>query len=273
MATYAIGDIQGCFGPFQQLLRQIEFNPGKDTLWLTGDLVNRGPESLQVLRWVFQQQDRVQIVLGNHDLHLLAVSEGFGKLHRSDTVDDILNAADGKVLLDWLRCQPLMIAEQGYAMVHAGLLPEWSIDKALRLAEEVEDGLSGPYYRDFLSRLYGNKPTRWADDLKGAERLRVIVNAMTRMRFITREGEVDLAYKGELDGAPANLIPWFEAKGRRSSHTPIICGHWSALGLHVTEDILSIDSGCLWGGSLTALRLEDRQTFSLPCPVYREVAA
>ncbi|WP_293765717.1 symmetrical bis(5'-nucleosyl)-tetraphosphatase [uncultured Aquitalea sp.] len=271
MATYAIGDIQGCFGPFQQLLRQIDFNPGKDTLWLTGDLVNRGPESLQVLRWVFENQDRVQIVLGNHDLHLLAVSEGFGKLHRSDTIGEILQAGDGKVLLDWLRCQPLMIEEMGYAMVHAGLLPEWSINKALDLAEEVEAGLSGRHYRDFLSRMYGNRPLRWSEELKGSDRLRVIVNAMTRMRFINRDGEMDLAFKGERDTAPANLIPWFEAKGRRSRHTPIICGHWSALGLYLGEDILSIDTGCLWGGSLTALRLEDRQAQSLPCPAFREL--
>ena len=273
MAIYAIGDIQGCFGPFQQLLEIIDFNPGKDTLWLTGDLVNRGPQSLEVLRWVFRHQDNVEMVLGNHDLHLLAVAEGFGKIHNDDTLMDILNASDGKVLLDWLRCQPLMLSGHGYAMVHAGLLPECSIDKALRLAEEVEDGLSGPHYRDFLSRLYGNKPTRWSDELKGAERLRVIVNAMTRMRFITRSGEIDLAYKGERDKAPDNLIPWFAAPHRRSHSMPIICGHWSALGLYLTDDIAAIDTGCLWGGSLTALRLEDRQLFSLPCQAYRAVAA
>ncbi|OWY37895.1 bis(5'-nucleosyl)-tetraphosphatase (symmetrical) [Xenophilus sp. AP218F] len=273
MAIYAIGDIQGCFVQFQQLLRKIDFNPGKDGLWLTGDLVNRGPQSLEVLRWVYQHQDQVEIVLGNHDLHLLAVSEGLGKLHRDDTIHDILNAADGKVLLDWLRCQPLMLEGHGYAMVHAGLLPEWSIAKALRLAEEVEDGLAGPYYRDFLSRMYGNKPTRWSDDLKGGDRLRVIVNAMTRMRFVTRDGEIDLGFKGERDAAPAHLVPWFEAPNRRHAGTPVICGHWSALGVHLDEDVLSIDSGCLWGGSLTALRLDSRETVSLPCPAFREVAA
>ena len=265
MATYAIGDIQGCFGPFQQLLRQIEFNPGRDTLWLTGDLVNRGPESLEVLRWVVRHSNKVQIVLGNHDLHLLAVAEGFGKVRSDDTLLDILNAGDGKLLLDWLRCQPLMIEQQGFAMVHAGLLPEWTVDRAMGLAEEVEDSLSGPRHREFLSRLYGNKPTRWSDELKGIDRLRLVVNAMTRMRLVTRDGELDLAFKGELDKAPANLLPWFDAPGRRSAGTPIVCGHWSALGLYITEDILSIDTGCLWGGSLTALRLEDRQVFSLPC--------
>ncbi|AAQ61727.1 symmetrical bis(5'-nucleosyl)-tetraphosphatase [Chromobacterium violaceum] len=272
MAIYAIGDIQGCFEPFQQLLRLIDFNPGKDTLWLTGDLVNRGPQSLEVLRWVFQHQDQVEMVLGNHDLHLLAVSEGFGKIHRDDTIDDVLNAADGKVLLDWLRCQPMMLEGHGYAMVHAGLLPEWTISKALRLAEEVEFGLSGTRYREFLGRLYGNKPTRWTDDLKGVDRLRLIVNVMTRMRFLTRDGELDLSYKGELEGAPANLVPWFEAPNRRHGGTPIVCGHWSALGVHLDEDILAIDSGCLWGGSLSALRLDDKQLFSLPCQAYREIA-
>ena len=269
MAIYAIGDLQGCFTPFQQLLRKIEFNPGQDTLWLTGDMVNRGPESLEVLRWVYQHQDCVEMVLGNHDLHLLAVSEGFGKIKPDDTLLDILDAADGKVLLDWLRCQPLMITGHGYAMVHAGLLPEWTLERALRLAEEVEDQLSGPNYREFLSRLYGNKPTRWSEDLKGIERLRLVVNAMTRMRLITQDGEMDLAFKGELADAPANLMPWFASPRRRSLDLPIICGHWSALGLYLSEDVLAIDTGCLWGGSLTALRLEDRQIFSLPCPAYQ----
>jgi bis(5'-nucleosyl)-tetraphosphatase (symmetrical) len=272
MATYAIGDIQGCFTPFQQLLRQIGFDSGKDSLWLTGDLVNRGPESLEVLRWVFEHQDCVQIVLGNHDLHLLALSEGFGRIHASDTLLPILNAADGKVLIDWLRCQPLMVAGNGYAMVHAGLLPEWTIDRALSLAEEVENVLSGPNYREFLSRMYGNKPTRWSEDLKGVERLRLIVNAMTRMRLMTRDGEMDLAFKGELADAPARLIPWFASERRRSHEMPIVCGHWSALGLFVTDDILAIDTGCLWGGSLTALRLEDRQVFALPCPAYQQIS-
>lgn len=214
MAIYAIGDIQGCFEPFQQLLRLIDFNPGKDTLWLTGDLVNRGPQSLEVLRWVFQHQDQVEMVLGNHDLHLLAVSEGFGKIHRDDTIDDVLNAADGKVLLDWLRCQPMMLEGHGYAMVHAGLLPEWTISKALRLAEEVEFGLSGTRYREFLGRLYGNKPTRWTDDLKGVDRLRLIVNVMTRMRFLTRDGELDLSYKGELE---ARRPIWCPGSRRRTA--------------------------------------------------------
>ncbi|MDF0605896.1 symmetrical bis(5'-nucleosyl)-tetraphosphatase [Neisseriaceae bacterium TC5R-5] len=273
MAIYAIGDIQGCFAAFQQLLRVIEFNPGKDSLWLTGDLVNRGPQSLEVLRWVFQHQDQVTMVLGNHDLHLLALAEGFGRSHRSDTLDQVLNAADGKVLLDWLRCQPLMLTGQGYAMVHAGLLPEWTIDKALDLAEEVEDGLSGPHYRQLLSSLYGNRPVRWGEELKGSDRIRVIVNAMTRMRLVNQQGEMDLSYKGGLADAPAGLLPWFEVENRRHAEIPVICGHWSALGCHITEEVVAIDSGCLWGGSLTAFRLDDRAVFTLPCPVYCEPGA
>ncbi|AXK39329.1 symmetrical bis(5'-nucleosyl)-tetraphosphatase [Crenobacter cavernae] len=272
MATYAIGDIQGCYDPFQQLLREIDFQAGRDTLWLTGDLVNRGPESLEVLRWVYRHQDCVEMVLGNHDLHLLAVAEGFGKSHADDTLLDILNAADGKLLLDWLRCQPMMIATEGAAMVHGGLLPEWSIAKAMRLAAEVESALSGPHHRQFLSRLYGNKPTRWSEDLRGMDRLRLIVNAMTRMRMVTRDGEIDLTFKGEREDAPPNLVPWFEAPNRKSAGTPIVCGHWSALGLMLTDDVWAIDTGCLWGGSLTALRLEDLQAFSLPCRANRTIA-
>lgn len=271
MSTYAIGDIQGCFAPFMQLLQRIEFNPGRDTLWLTGDLVNRGPDSLAVLRWVFQHRDCVQIVLGNHDLHLLALSEGFSKPGRGDTLLDILKASDGKLLLDWLRCQPLMVEGQGYAMVHAGLMPEWTVARALGLAAEVESALTGKDFHAFLGKMYGNKPVRWRDELKGMDRLRMIVNAMTRMRFLNRDGEIDFAYKGELPDAPAGLQPWFAAKARQSAGTPLIFGHWSALGLHLTEDILGLDSGCLWGGSLTALRLEDRQVFAEPCPVYRQI--
>jgi len=273
MASYAIGDIQGCFEPFQQLLRQIEFNPGRDTLWLTGDLVNRGPASLEVLRWVMRHDDCVQIGLGKHDLHLLAVSEGFGRLKADDTLTAVLDAADGKLLLDWLRCQPLMVADQEFAMVHAGLLPEWTIGKALRLAEEVENELAGPGFRRFMAQLYGNKPVRWSDELRGMDRLRLVVNAMTRMRFVTRDGELDLSFKGELDKAPANLVPWFDLPSRRGTELPIICGHWSALGLYLTDEVLAIDTGCLWGGSLTALRLEDRQVFSLACVAERALVA
>lgn len=269
---YLMGDLQGCCQALERMLQTIEFSPSRDHLFVLGDLVNRGPDSLGVLRRLRGLDNAATCLLGNHDLHLLAVSEGYGKVHADDTIQPILDAAESKVLLDWLRCQPLMIYEQGYAMVHAGLLPEWSIKKALRLAEEVEYELSGQHHRQFLGKLYGNKPVRWQDDLKGMDRLRLIVNAMTRMRFITQDGELDLSYKGELDGAPPHLLPWFEAATRRSVDTPIICGHWSALGLHMDDDVLAIDSGCLWGGSLTAVRLEDRAVFSLPCQAYREIS-
>ena len=174
--------------------------------------------------------------------------------------------------MDWLRCQPLMIYEQGYAMVHAGLLPEWSIKKALRLAEEVEDELSGKHHRQFLGKLYGNKPLRWQDDLKGMDRLRLIVNAMTRMRFITQDGELDLSYKGELDGAPPHLLPWFEAATGAAWIRPSFAATGRRWACTLEDDVLAIDSGCLWGGSLTAVRLEDRAVFSLPCQAYREIS-
>ena len=268
MAIYAIGDIHGCFEPFQRLLREIEFNPGKDTLWLTGDLVNRGPQSLAVLRWVFQHQDQVEIVLGNHDLHLLALAAGCGTPHRSDTLRDILNADDSKVLLDWLRCQPMMITGQDYAMLHAGLLPDWSIVRALALAGEVASELSGQKYRDFLSCLYGNQPTRWDENLCGVDRFRVIVNAMTRMRCLTRNSELDMHYKGTLENADPGLTPWFEVPGCWRGEKKIVCGHWSALGVHITDEVWAIDSGCVWGGSLTAIRLGDGAIFSSPCSEY-----
>lgn len=271
MATYAIGDIQGCYTDLIELLRLIDFSPSRDQLWLAGDLVNRGPDSLSVLRWVVKHQDSVQMVLGNHDLSLLAVSEGYGKVSSSDTFMDIIQASDGKLLLDWLRCQPLMLAGEGYAMVHAGLLPEWTIQRALGLAEEVEHELAGPNYRSFLARLYGNKPLRWNDELKGIDRLRLIVNVMTRMRLLTRDGELDLSFKGELADAPPYLMAWFDAPNRRHAGTPLIVGHWSALGLRLGPDVLAIDTGCLWGGSLTALRLEDRKVFQRACPGFRKI--
>ena len=273
MATYAIGDIQGCFTQFQQLLQRIGFSPSRDRLWLTGDLVNRGPDSLAMLRWAFEHQDSLTLTLGNHDLHLLAVSQGYGRLKPGDTLAPILEATDGKVLLDWLRLQPLMVLDEGYAMVHAGLLPGWTLDQALDLATEVEDWLGGPHWREFFARMYGNKPARWDDSLTGIDRLRMIVNAMTRLRLINRRGDMDFAFKGELADAPPDLLAWFDAPHARwqEAGIPLVFGHWSALGLHVDGRAIGLDTGCLWGGQLTALRLSDRQLFQQACPVTRPI--
>ena len=265
MATYAIGDIQGCFEPLQQLLQTIRFNPQRDTLWLAGDLVNRGPGSLEVLRWAYSQRDALRVVLGNHDLHLLAVDAGHGKHHDEDTLQPILAAPDKPVLLDWLRRQKLVHRENGWLMVHAGLLPQWTADDAQRLAREVEARLQADDYRDFLRHMYGNKPGHWDEALQGDERLRLIVNAMTRMRLVSADGAIDLKFKGELENAPPELCAWFDAPGRRSADTPIVCGHWSALGLKLDANLCALDSGCLWGGDLTALRLEDRQVLQVSC--------
>lgn len=265
MATYAIGDIQGCYEPLQQLLHTIQFDPQRDTLWLAGDLVNRGPGSLEVLRWAFAHRDVLRVVLGNHDLHLLAVDAGHGKHHDEDTLQTILDAPDKTTLLDWLRRQKLVHRENGWLMVHAGLLPQWSADDAERLAREVEKRLQADDYREFLRHMYGNKPGRWDESLQGDDRLRLIVNAMTRMRLVTADGAIDLKFKGELDNAPPELHAWFDAPDRRSADTPIVCGHWSALGLRLDENLCALDSGCLWGGDLTALRLEDRQVFQISC--------
>jgi len=265
MATYAIGDIQGCFEPLQRLLDEVRFDGGSDRLWLVGDLVNRGPDSLATLRFVRSLGEAAVVALGNHDLHLLAVAEGYEKLKREDTLQDVLDAPDRDALLDWLRQCPLMHFEGGWAMVHAGLLPAWSVSRALELAAEVEAALRAPTYRSFLARMYGNHPERWSDALAGHDRLRVIVNAMTRMRLCTAEGEMEFAHKGRPKQLPAGYLPWFDVPERRSRDTPLIFGHWSALGLIKRPDLFGLDTGCLWGRRLTALRLEDRRLFQVRC--------
>lgn len=264
MATYAIGDIQGCFETFQRLLRRCAFDPQQDTLWLVGDLVNRGPRSLETLRYVRDLGSAAVTVLGNHDLALLVVSHGYGRRFPGDTFDDILNAPDCDELLAWLRQQRLCYRERGFCMVHAGLLPAWTVDRALALAAEVEAALRGPEFPAFMANMWGNEPTAWRDDLLGWDRLRVIVNAMTRMRFCTAEGVMDFSVKGEVTQGPPGYLPWFEAP-RQSADTILITGHWSALRLRLEPNLLAIDSGCLWGGALTAVRLEDRELFQEPC--------
>ncbi len=266
MATYAIGDIQGCFDSLQQLLAKCAFDPARDRLWLVGDLVNRGPRSLETLRFVRSLGKAALTVLGNHDLYLLMVAEGGAKARgKDDTLQPILDAPDCAELLDWLRQQPLCHVEDDYCLVHAGLLPQWSIKKARKLAREVEIALQGEQYREFIANMWGSQPDRWTDDLAGWPRLRAIVNAMTRMRFCSAEGVMDFKVKGELANAPAGYMPWFEVPGRKSAKSVLVTGHWSALGFRLSDNMLALDSGCLWGGHLTAVRLEDRQVFQVDC--------
>ncbi|QDX81828.1 bis(5'-nucleosyl)-tetraphosphatase (symmetrical) [Denitratisoma sp. DHT3] len=268
MATYAIGDIQGCFDALTQLLDELNFDARNDRLWFVGDLVNRGTQSLETLRFVHSLGERAVVVLGNHDLHLIMQAEGHGRTNSDDTLQAVLAAPDRDELLDWLRGCPLFHVEGDYAMVHAGLLPQWSVAQAAELSAEVSRALRAPDYRQFLARMWGSEPAAWRDDLAGWERLRVVVNAMTRMRFCSAEGVMDFRSKGALDSAPPGQMPWFAVPGRASADHTLICGHWSALGLRVEPRLLALDTGCLWGGSLTAVRLEDRRVFQLPCRVH-----
>jgi bis(5'-nucleosyl)-tetraphosphatase (symmetrical) len=267
MATYAVGDIQGCFHSFQSLLKRIQFNPTSDQLWLVGDLINRGSGSLEVLRWVFEHQSSIVTVLGNHDLHTLVVAEGFVSAHRSDTIQALLDAPDADELLSWLRHQPLLHFEHDCLMVHAGLLPQWTAAKAQSLAQEVHQALSADNYREFLKHMYGNQPVQWDDALTGYDRLRLITNAMTRLRVCTQAGEMEFNFKGELASLPLGFLPWFELEDRVSADTTIVFGHWSAIGLRQTNNVYALDTGCLWGGALTAIRLEDKAVFQVPCHV------
>ena len=233
MATYAIGDVQGCFDELQALLEAIEFDRSNDRLWFVGDLVNRGPASLATLRFVRDLRDRAVVVLGNHDLHLLVLAQGHVKNRRDDTLEEVLAAPDRGELLDWLRWRPMIHVAGNSTLVHAGLLPQWDIPAAQSLALEVETELRGPRHSKFLETLYGSRPDRWTDDLSGADRLRVIVNAMTRLRFCTPEGVMEFETKGETARAPEGFVPWFDVPNRRSAGSTIICGHWSAMGLRL----------------------------------------
>lgn len=265
MSTYAIGDIQGCYHSFRQLLEHIHFDVRQDRLWLVGDLVNRGSGSLEVLRWVYDHQSSIVTVLGNHDLHTLAVAEGFVAATKGDTLHALLDAPDRDELLGWLRRQSMVHAEYGYLIVHAGLLPQWTEEQALALGAEVEHALRSPHYRNFLAHMYGNLPNQWDKALAGQDRLRLITNAMTRLRICTPGGAMDFSFKGGLQDLPSGYVPWFDVPGRKSAGNTIIFGHWSALGLQQRDNLFAIDSGCLWGGELTALRLDDRKIFQVPC--------
>jgi bis(5'-nucleosyl)-tetraphosphatase (symmetrical) len=270
MATYAIGDIQGCFEPLQRLLEKIQFDPKKDRLWFTGDLVNRGPHSLETLRFIKSLDSQIITVLGNHDLTLLAV--GFGVIPyqpQHHTFSDILEAEDRDELLNWLRYQPLIHKEDslgpGYTLVHAGLHPDWDLATALALANEVECMLQGPQFLEFFAHMYGNKPDIWDPKLTGWDRLRFIVNCFTRLRFCSPEGQIDLTTKDTIHPV-AGYYPWFALKGLWNHQSNIIFGHWASLGGQChTPKVFALDTGCVWGNTLTAMCLENEKYFRVPC--------
>ena len=261
MAVYAIGDLQGCYDPFRELLDAIRFDPDEDTLWLTGDLVNRGPKSLKTLRFVKSLGDSVITVLGNHDLHLLALASGqihFGR--RFETLEKVLSARDSDELIDWLRHRPLAHYDDGLntLLVHAGTHPSWSVNKTLARAAEVETVLRGDDYEALLGKMYGNTPAQWSGSLTGYKRLRFIINCLTRMRMLTAKGRLNFSHSGSPFRARKNLTPWFEAERLRWAGTRVVFGHWSALGLIVLPDLIALDTGCIWGRQLTAVRLDKR---------------
>lgn len=259
MALYMIGDVQGCNACLQHLLDKISFSPSRDTLYLLGDLVNRGPDSVGVLRRLMGYGHAAQCLLGNHDLHLLAAAHGARQPSRKDTLHDVLNAPDRPAMLDWLRQQRMAILlphqTTTYLLVHAGVLPGWSADKTMVLAQEVETVLRGPDLSAFLHQMYGNAPAGWRDSLTGVDRLRVIVNALTRLRFCTPEGDMEFSVTGAADAAPPGYMPWFDVPRRHSADVCVAFGHWSTLGWLDRSDVLALDTGCVWGGSLTALKL------------------
>ena len=264
MSHYVIGDIQGCHDEFRQLLDLIAFTTAQDRLWLVGDLVNRGPDSLGVLRTVMAMGAAAITVLGNHDFHLLTVAAGHRQAHRHDTLGPILNAPDRDALLTWLRTQPLVVRERDLLLVHAGLLPSWTPAIAITLSREVETVLASDRHDEFLRHLYGDLPARWDNELAGYDRLRVIVNACTRLRYCAADDTMDLDEKRGPAHAPMGFAPWFRQSERRSAGATVLCGHWSTLDLMLAPRVAMLDSGCLWGGMLTALRLDDQRVFQVP---------
>ncbi|MDD0995907.1 symmetrical bis(5'-nucleosyl)-tetraphosphatase [Pseudomonas sp. TNT2022 ID1044] len=277
MATYAVGDLQGCLEALQCLLKQVAFDPAKDRLWLVGDLVNRGPQSLETLRFLYSIRESLVCVLGNHDLHLLAAGQNIERLKKGDTLREIIEAPDCTELLDWLRQQKLMHYDEqrNVALVHAGIPPQWSLRKALKCAAEVETALRDDnLFPPYLDGMYGNDPAKWDNDLKGVTRLRVITNYFTRMRFCTAEGKLDLKSKEGLDSAPAGYKPWFQHKERKARDLKIIFGHWAALEGNVdAPGIFALDTGCVWGGALTLMNVDSLERLSCNCDEHGHVAA
>ena len=269
MPVYAIGDIQGCMNELMRLLERIQFDPANDQLWFVGDIVNRGPDSLEALRFVANPDNNAITVLGNHDLNLLAVSEGVRTIKRHDTLTGILDAADSAELLEWLRQQPLLHHDKSLntVMVHAGLAPQWKLKQAKKYAQEVEVILKGSNYREFLNAMYGNKPRKWKKSLQGMDRLRLITNAITRIRYCDQANRLNMVEHGAPGTQPKKLTPWFAMPERKSQKTRIVFGHWSTLGLKFSHNTIALDTGCLWGGELTAVRLDstEPQVMSIDC--------
>ncbi|WP_024298245.1 symmetrical bis(5'-nucleosyl)-tetraphosphatase [Methylomicrobium lacus] len=269
MAIYAIGDVQGCYDDLLRLLDRIAFDPATDYLWMAGDLVNRGPKSLEVLRFVKSLGERAVTVLGNHDLHLVA-AHASGIVHKKDTFRPVLEAEDADELIDWLRRQPLFHTNGEFCLLHAGLPPQWDLEKTQAMAALAEQVLQGDDYRSFLQEMYGNQPNLWSDDLEGVPRLRFIVNCFTRMRFLDAEGRLDFTHDGRPGSQPPHLMPWFAAPNRKNADLRIVFGHWSQVGYYEGHNCYGIDTGCLWGGQLTALRLGDPvESIGIDCPGYR----
>jgi bis(5'-nucleosyl)-tetraphosphatase (symmetrical) len=251
---FAFGDLQGCHEPFMRLLGQLPAT-AETPLWFAGDLVNRGPQSLATLREVAAMGTRATAVLGNHDLHLLAVSAGIRRTKSGDTLSEILAAPDAPDLLDWLRHRPFAHFENDMLLVHAGVLPQWDVALTLELADELGRALRAPDWAKTLANLYGNEPRRWSPDLKRTERMRIAFNALTRIRFCSADGTMDFSSNGGPDAAPPGQLPWFDVPGRRTSDVTVVCGHWAALGLMLRENVIALDSGCVWGNRLSAVRL------------------
>lgn len=265
---YLLGDLQGCCQPLERLLQTIDFSPSRDHLYVLGDLVNRGPDSMGVLRRLRGLGNAATCLLGNHDLHLLAVAHGVRQPHRSDTLGEILQAPDRDDWLHWLRQQHLAVHAHGWLMVHAGVVPQWDAAQTVALAGEVQAMLRSPDVGEFLTRMYGNEPDRWDDKLQGVPRWRCVVNSLTRLRFCAADGTMEFATKEGAGGAPQGFMPWFDVPGRRTQGTPVAFGHWSTLGLLNRDDLLSLDTGCVWGGQLTAARIDGatRELIQLDCP-------
>jgi bis(5'-nucleosyl)-tetraphosphatase (symmetrical) len=264
---HLIGDVQGCDTALQRLLGEIGFSPSRDRIVLLGDLVNRGPASLAVLQRMAALGGAATCLLGNHDLHLLAVAHGVRSLHKGDTFEDVLTAPDAPAWLDWLRQQPLAHLEAGWLCVHAGVVPQWTAAQTLQLAAEVQALLRGPELAAFLRVMYGNEPDRWHNGLAGAERARFVINTLTRIRFCTAQGRLDFKIKEGAGAAPPGQMPWFDVPGRKTCGQPIAFGHWSTLGLVNRPELLAIDTGCVWGGALTAVRVDGgrRELLQVAC--------